>query len=180
MSSIYDTIAVWSAGDFVENDIREYPSNSNQYWYSLRDATSDSSTPTVGSVQWGGRTTFAIQSASNTTNVPEFIWTPSYNQSAEISPRVLTVRFGDGYTQRTPDGINNNLLNLDLTFENRSEKEATAIAHFLNVRRGAEAFAYTPPSPYATQKLFICKSFSSTFVFNDNFTVSAKFEETPL
>jgi phage-related protein len=179
MSSIYDTIAVWSAGDFVENDIREYPANSNQYWYSLKDETGNTA-PTVGSVQWGGRTTFAIQSSSNTTNLPEFIWTPSYNQSAEISPRVLAVRFGDGYTQRIPDGINNNLLNLDLTFENRSEKEATAIAHFLNVRRGAEAFCYTPPSPYATQKLFICKSFTSTFVFNDNFTVSAKFEETPL
>ena len=179
MSSIYDTIAVWVEGDFVKNDIREYPANSNQYWYSLKDDTGNAP-PTVGSGQWGGRTTFAIQSASNTTNVPEFIWTPSYNQSAEISPRVLAVRFGDGYTQRIPDGINNNLLNLDLTFENRSEKEATAIAHFLNVRRGAEPFAYTPPSPYATQKLFICKSFTSTFVFNDNFTVNAKLEETPL
>ena len=108
MSSIYDTIAVWVEGDFVKNDIREYPANSNQYWYSLKDDTGNAP-PTVGSVQWGGRTTFAIQSASNTTNVPEFIWTPSYNESAEISPRVLAVRFGDGYTQRTPDGINNNL-----------------------------------------------------------------------
>lgn len=179
MSSIYNSVATYSAGTFVKNDIVEYPANSSQYWYSLSDG-SISSDPSVSSVYWGGRTTFAIQSASNTTNLPEFIWTPSYNQGAEISPRILAVRFGDGYTQRVPDGINNNLLNLDLAFENRSEKEATAIAHFLNTRRGAEAFCYTPPSPYATQKLFICKSFNSTFVFNDNFTVSAKFEETPL
>ena len=179
MSSIYDTIPAYSYGSYVKNDIVEYPANSSNYYYSLFDGYI-SSNPTVSSTRWGGRTTFAIQSSSNTKNLPEFIWTPSYNQSAEISPRVLAVRFGDGYTQRIPDGINNNLLNLDLTFENRSEKEATAIAHFLNVRRGAEPFAYTPPSPYATQKLFICKNFTSTFVFNDNFTVNAKFEETPL
>ena len=179
MSSIYDTIPPYGEGNYVKNDIVEYPPNSSVYYYSLVDAYI-SLNPRLNSSQWGGRTTVAIQASATTTNVPEFIWTPSYNQSAEISPRVLAVRFGDGYTQRTPDGINNNLLNLDLTFENRSEKEATAIAHFLNVRRGAEAFAYTPPSPYATQKLFICKSFTSTFVFNDNFTVNAKLEEPPL
>ena len=179
MSSIYDTIPAYSEGNYAKNDIVEYPANSSNYYYALLGGYI-SLNPAKNRRDWGGRTTFAIQASSNTKNVPEFIWTPSYNQSAEISPRVLAVRFGDGYTQRIPDGINNNLLNLDLTFENRSEKEATAIAHFLNVRRGAEPFAYTPPSPYATQKLFICKSFTSTFVFNDNFTVNAKFEETPL
>mgnify|MGYP003109826395 FL=1 len=179
MSSIYDTIPVYSAGTFTKNDIVEYPVNSSQYWYALVDGSITSS-PAVGSSQWGGRTTFLSGGTANVLNLCEFTWTPSYNQSAQISPRVLSVRFGDGYTQRIPDGINNNLLNLELSFENRTEKEATAILHFLNARRGAEAFAYTPPSPYQTQKMFICKSFDSTFIFNDNFSIKAKFEETPL
>ena len=174
MASIYDSIdRLYEATTYAKNHIVEWPENSNNYWYSL-EADNRGNGPSAGSPVWGGRGTNSLGVIK-----PQFFWPCSYNLSTSVEPRVLNVRYGDGYTQRIPDGINNNLLNLDLSFEGRAEKETLAILHFLNVRRAAEAFLYTPPAPFATEKLFVCKNFNSTVVFRDNFNIKAKFEEVP-
>lgn len=178
MASIYDTVPNWTAKDYLKYDIVNSPNNNGEteYWYALTDFTS-ATTPTTSDPNWGGRGSF--QNAGVTENLPEFFWVPSYNQSSSIEPRVLTVKFGDGYEQRTPDGINNNLLTLDMSFDKRTEKETLSINHFLNTRRGANPFVFTPPAPFATKKKFICKKFSTNYVFFDNYTVRASFIETP-
>ncbi|WP_038201919.1 phage tail protein, partial [Xenorhabdus bovienii] len=38
----------------------------------------------------------------------EFTYTPRVNPTGDITQRVRTVRFGDGYSQRSGDGINSN------------------------------------------------------------------------
>lgn len=175
MASIYDTIARWyTENTYVKNHIVEWPENSNDYWYSLEDSNK-SNEPSIGSPVWGGFGTTDILGITK----PQFFWPCSYNQSTSISPRVLTIRYGDGYTQRIPDGINNNLLNLELSFDGRDEQETLAIIHFLNVRRASEAFLYTPPAPFATERLFVCKKISSTVIFRDNFNIKVSFEEVP-
>lgn len=120
---------------------------------------------------WGGVTYV------NGEYVPEFIWKPSYNNNVAFAPRVLSIQFGDGYEQRVADGINNSLINLDYNFDLRSTNEATAILHFLNYRKSVESFYYTPPAPYSSRLLFICKEWSHTEIFYNNHSVRTRFEQ---
>ena len=109
--------------------------------------------------------------ASNTIVVPD------RGLSRSSANKVLTARFGDGYEQRTPDGVNTNLLKISLNYDNRDEAESTAIAHFLNERGGSEAFVYLPPSPYSSMKKFICRKWDVTMNFDNNYSIKVDLEE---
>ena len=88
-----------------------------------------------------------------------------------------TIKFGDGYEQRTPEGINTRLLKVSLVFDKRNEAETTAISHFLHQRGGSEAFAYLPPSPYSSMKKFVCRSWDVTMNFENNYSIKVDLEE---
>ena len=172
-NSIYDDIDDWAASTTYLKNYIVYVDSLSSYYYVISDSVNSSTSPEADSTNWGGKTNF------NGKSMPKFVWTPSYNQQTKIEPRVLSVRFGDGYEQRIQDGINNDLLTLSLTFEKRNEVETTAINHFLNQRKGAESFVFTPPAPFATAAKFVCKSFNTNYVFYDNYTITATFEQTP-
>ena len=89
MGSIYE-IPSWSAGTASKNEV--YLHNSNHF-YSLED--SNTQTPAVGASKWGGMTTF------DNKEVPHFFWIPSYSPTISTEPSVRTLKFGDGYEQRT-------------------------------------------------------------------------------
>jgi len=114
----------------------------------------------------------------NGTNKPYFFWKPSYNSDISIQPVIKKTQFGDGYSQSAPDGINNILLPIELTFDKRTDDEARAILHFLYFRKGAESFVFTPPFPYNTNKLFKCERYRHSQIFANNHTISATFTET--
>lgn len=57
---------------------------------------------------------------------------------------VRTAQFGDGYSQATPDGINNAADNWPLTFSGDSAKIG-AIRSFLASTQGGQSFYWTPP-----------------------------------
>lgn len=109
-----------------------------------------------------------------------FNWKPSYPVQNKIKPKVRAVKFGDGYEQRSPDGIMNNLLMLEYTFSARSDKETKAILHFLEERGGEEAFLMSLPHPYDTSlsKKFVVKEWSHNWSDYNNNTITATFEET--
>jgi phage-related protein len=107
-----------------------------------------------------------------------FFWTPSYSSNANFNPRIKSVKLGDGYEVRNADGINNTLLEFELSFDNRSLDEYTSIMHFLVNQEGHKAFIYTPLIPYNKQKLFVCRSWSGRSNFYENYSVTCKFEET--
>jgi len=113
-------------------------------------------------------------------NKPYFGWIPSYASEVPIKPRLRTVNFGDGYRQQSPDGINNILLTQTLKFDGRNLAETTAILQFLTSMAGYTSFVFTALPPYNTNKLFYCEEWSSTPVFNDNFSITAAFTETPV
>jgi phage-related protein len=149
-----------------------------RYYYALQGSTGENpetnNKPLFNSAFWGG------YKDVNGKAVPYFLWTPSYNLSTKHNPRTLTVNFGNGYEQRTPDGVFNNLITIDLQFDKRQEKEASAIVQFLKSRKGAESFIVKKLPPIYEDiegfpKVFICSQFSSGFVFHENFTVSATF-----
>ena len=166
MASIYE-IPNWSGGITAsKNDVYFH---TGKHFYSLE--SSNTETPSTGAAKWGGHTTY------NNKTVPHFFWIPSYTASVSTEPQVDVIKFGDGYEQRTPQNISSELIKISLSFDKRDEQEVSAIAHFLHTRGAQEAFAFTPPSPYGSVKLFVCRSWDVTMNFKDNFSVKATFEE---
>ena len=187
MASIYD-IPIYDSSktDYVKNDIvrgdgSAVGTTEGRFYYNLGRGNSAAPEATGGAAYWGGiiETKKTTHSSASSETSPHFIWKPSYNLQATHAPRVRSVKFGDGYEQRFKDGINNNLIKLSLTFEGRDLKETKAILHFLDVRAGAEYFFFRPPTPYDALRKFVCKDFSSTVVYKDNFNISATFEQVP-
>lgn len=150
---------------------------SAKYYYSTSNSNLDNS-PATDSALWGG-----VTNREGKTK-PEFIWSPSYGFTAEHEPRINSIVFGNGYEQRFKDGIYNDLIKFTLTFEHRDIKESRAINHFLKSRNGVESFVFQNiPEPHndlasaGYRKLFVCKNWSSNFVFYNNYTISATFQE---
>jgi len=109
-----------------------------------------------------------------------FYFKPS-DFSIPQEPRFLKSELNRDYVKRWGDGINTNLLNINLNFEGKSEKEAKAITHFLINKKGYESFKFSPPAPYhQNDKIFVCRNWADNFVFSDNRSLNASFEEMPL
>tara|TARA_R110000824_G_scaffold401332_1_gene611714 strand:+ start:19 stop:621 length:603 start_codon:yes stop_codon:yes gene_type:complete len=150
-----------------------------KYYYALNDMLPDAAVP-EGNNNWGGYITIGKKES-----IPLFLWTPSYNVSTKHNPRVNVVKFGNGYEQRNPDGLFSSLIQMDLTFDKRSEKETSAILHFLKARKGVKSFVFQnlpdlyadPISTEGFHKRFVCATFNSTFVFFNNYTVTAAFSQ---
>ena len=83
-----------------------------------------------------------------------FFWKPSLGLQIQKRPRTLKSNIKDKFTIRGDDGLNEDLLNLDMSFNNRSDKEAAAILHFLEQRRGYRSFKLLPPEPYAQKIVY--------------------------
>ena len=178
MGSIYE-IEEWSgaSGDKWQlNEVVLYAANGKHY-YAIKshnrsyDGTVNPSY--ANSAHWGGNTAYG----SANEIIPHFFWIPSYAPSINSEPTVNIVKFGDGYEQRSPENINSNLLKVSLSFDKRDEAETKAISHFLHQRGAQEAFAFTPPSPYGSMKKFVCRSWDVTMNFQNNYSISATFEE---
>lgn len=166
--SYNSTPSAWASSTYYQKNARVL--YDSKYYYSLGNHTSSAS---FDSSLWGGYTTLSRTGQEKA----EFIWIPSYNTRTSHAPRSKTVRFGDGYEQRTQDGINNELLNFDLTFNDRNLLEAEAILNFLWRMKGYMSFAYTTKAPYDTEKLYVCRNYDSSQTFHNNYTISATFEE---
>lgn len=104
-----------------------------------------------------------------------FTYKPAQGASRNISPRVRTAQFGDGYMQRVGDGINTQPRVWDLTFS-RKKADIDAIDAFLAARGGVESFDWTPPDGSAQGK-FICKTWAKSMPSVRVQTLSGTFEE---
>lgn len=60
-------------------------------------------------------------------------------------PRVARTKFGDGYEQRSPDGINNSPAKWAMQFRACGKLEGDAIIAFFRQHAGYLAFDWTPP-----------------------------------
>ena len=167
--SIIENIEGTSSINFVPKNIK--------YYYNLT-GTNTAIAPQSDTTNWGGYTTV------NNQKIPLFLWKPSYNISAKHNPRVNVVKFGNGYEQRNPDGLFSQLISFDISFEKRTEQESRAILHFLKARKAVESFSIKElPNLYADntgggwRKRFVCPTFSSNFIFYNNYTVTATFNQ---
>jgi phage-related protein len=76
--------------------------------------------------------------------------------SRKMKPRVKIAQFGDGYSQRAPDGINAMAEVWSLTWDSLTKSEADAIETFLTARGGVEAFYWQSPRDSNAAKKWVC------------------------
>ncbi len=142
-------------------------------YYALVDHTSGSGAFSDDISKWGG-----IATDYNGEIKPNFIWKPDFGFKIIQKPMVKKVQFGDGYSQRIKDGINNNLLSAEMSFTKRTVDEITAIVHFLYARQGVDSFLWEVPFPFGVSKRFVCEEFPASFDFYNNHSLACKFEES--
>ena len=182
MASIYDTVPTWSqASTYNKYDIVK--GSNNRYYYSIIDsnvgAGNNPVTPANLGVDWDGYISL------NGSLVPDFWWKPSYNSTIDQQPTIRYNQFGNGYTQRIKENLNSNLLRLQLSFDNRSEKEAVSILHFLNEMGGQTSFIYAVPTIYLKSSAnlntkFICPNWSVSYPSYNNYSIKLEFNEVPV
>lgn len=109
----------------------------------------------------------------------DFFWKPSLGLEVNHSVSLQEISVDNSYIQMYKDGINDNLLTLNLSFNNRGDEEAWAILHFLESHYGSIPFLFSPPAPYETPQNFICSEWSHVYNFKNNHSISAVFEQFP-
>lgn len=180
MASIYDTVPTWLIGStYKKYDIVK--GTDSKYYYSVIDSNNGQNPTDPANLQtkWDGYISL------NGVLYPNFWWKPSYNTTSEVAPKLKINQFANGYQQRMLDGLNNNLNQLSLNFENRSEVETVSILHFLNLRNAQNSFIYNLPTIYSKlnsnlNTKFLCLTWSSKYVSYNNYSINADFSETPV
>jgi phage-related protein len=176
-TNIYN-IRKWKSGtDYLVNDIVWYRLTSGGvdrkfYWYATADHEASVS-PSLSNAQWAG----VKYDNRTTSNKPFWFWKPSYNLTVNNQPKVTAHQFGDGYEQRVVDGVDNILLQGSVSFDTRNAKEARAMAHFLQQRKGQESFVMLLPPPYNLEKLYVAGDWTTSFNFYDNYSIRMNLRE---
>jgi len=104
---------------------------------------------------------------------------PDKNLVRRTQPRVLRAKFGDGYEQRMPDGINSLEQNYDITFVNRSPAEIDNIVKFFEAKLGVTSFEFTFPDTAAeigeTTITVVCETWDLVYTNQIAYGCSANF-----
>lgn len=173
-STVFD-VENWKGKSYKEHDIVMYPARSYNFFYCIQDHVSQVgdivSSSSYDSTKWTNGKILV-----NNVEQYYFHWTPSNNILLTQSLRNKIVSM-DGYAQTVSDGINPNILQYQVNFNNRNTKEATAILHFLHQRKGSVPFIFLPPKPYRIYKGFTCKKWSCKSIFENIWDISANFVE---
>jgi phage-related protein len=103
-----------------------------------------------------------------------FTWTPDKEPTGTVTFRTKSSKFGDGYEQRTQDGINNKSESWPLTFTGQRAR-IIEIRDFLDRQAGATPFYWT--APLAEQALYRCSSYQPRSLGGGVYTLSATFEQ---
>lgn len=104
-----------------------------------------------------------------------FTYTVDFGARLQESPRVIEVRFGDGYAQRLGNGLNLRPREWALTFNARTQSEMTPILSFLQSRNGIEAFNWTDPD--GVSGVWVCKQWTHSLPRFGTSDLSATFFE---
>jgi phage-related protein len=103
-----------------------------------------------------------------------FSYSPTYGAALKVQPRVRVASFGDGYKQRSGDGINRQARQWSLGFDG-TKTEIDAIELFLGNEDGITAFDWTPPSGSAGK--WICSAWTTSINEYDSWVLSSTFQE---
>jgi phage-related protein len=112
----------------------------------------------------------------------DYIWPTSLpgpaddNYQWQEAPRIRTAKFGDGYEQRTADGLNTRPRTLTLDWPNLGLSDKDTLLNFLRARNGIQAFWWLPPGETQTLKIK-APSWSVSRTSGPYWSVSVNFEE---
>ena len=135
-----------SSENYEENDIIFSESNHRHYYCK---SSCVGLAPVSANSTWSrGEGLFSDINPTNWSR--DFFWKPSIGLSVSQEPRMLELSVGAGYKQIYKDGINESLLELSLSFDNRDDFETLAILHFLEHHYGCIPFLFSPPAPSRT------------------------------
>lgn len=176
-SSLYDIIDWGGKFSYKKNDVVAFPPGSFNFYYALNDHSRGSTDFVESPFSYDTTKWSNAKTDVNSTTQPHFIWIPSYSSEINQEPLIKSLRLGGGFQQTATDGINSDLLTLNLTFAARDLNETTAILHFLHQRKGQIPFVFSPPIPYQGNRMFTCSLWNTTSIFQDNFEISATFME---
>jgi phage-related protein len=105
-----------------------------------------------------------------------FTYKPDYSARKRMKPRVTVLKFGDGYEQRTTDGLNTKLESWSVSFK-RSPTAINSIDSFLNTCGGVTAFNWETPD--GVTKTFVCREWEISTDSPGWETLNATFDEVP-
>lgn len=167
------------SGSFVFKQL--WASNMSRFFYCVKDHTSSP-----------GNEPNTLNSSTYWTQ--DFAWRPAYNSKATFAAINDKLKMGEGSDYVTNLAINSLPMQLTLAFDNKTDKEARAIVHFLQEKFfpyesifaldykgnrllssdvGSFSFKYT--YPYREDLKFTCTDFSHTKKYRNNNQVQATF-----
>ena len=101
---------------------------------------------------------------------------PKYNYTVSRQPTVSVISFGDGFEQRITQGLNQNPIILNLTFD-LSQTDSTTAVNFLNARiTDGASFTFLVPNENVT-KNFVCQSYPSSIPYLNRVRLKCVFRE---
>ena len=92
------------------------------------------------------------------------------------TPTVDKVSFGDGYVQRSEQGLNHIRIKRSVPWRAITTAERDTLTNFLRARGGTEAFLWTLPEE-AVARRWVCEKWSSTRQAGDIWNMDAEFVE---
>jgi phage-related protein len=96
----------------------------------------------------------------------------SQQTTSQTTYKVITSQYGNGYSQRTADGINNNQATVSVIWDNVSLTDFTTIVTALDAAYGVDYFTWQQPGDAASKK-WIVSQYSRSILSNNVFSVSA-------
>ena len=102
-----------------------------------------------------------------------FYWRVLTDSDADSQFNVNATRFGDGYVQEVPQGINNEMANYNIVVAGYKNYIAPILA-FIKAHQGAERFLWTPP--LGEQSDYTCKRYRVRYSGGDHYVLTAEFE----
>jgi phage-related protein len=100
----------------------------------------------------------------------------SYAVPSNVQAQILQNKFGDGYSERAAQGLNNESQVWQLSWNNRPISDIDTIEAFIKAAGGYQSFYWTPPRGSAPL-LFFCQKWSRTYSGPKSDDFSATFEQ---
>lgn len=103
---------------------------------------------------------------------------PSFPIDVEYELKITKASYGDGYIERSPEGLNYRRAKVSLTWENVTAAEETSLMNFFKGKDGYLPFFYQPPhDDFSVPLKWIAPKFRASKTDAGNYVVRADLEQ---
>ena len=100
----------------------------------------------------------------------------SQSSSGRVEFKVLRCRYGNGYEQRSADGLNNSLGSWEVTWEGLTSTDFATIITALESSKGVTYFTWTAPGD-ASGKKWVVTQYGKSVQAGNIYTINATLQE---